>query len=218
VIVCDPKQPDEPVNKFCMLRQQAEKETSDPYMSLADFVAPKSTEYQDYIGGFAVGVFGVEEMAAKYEAEHDDFNKIMSQAIGDRLAEAFAEYIHREMRVNDWGYAADEVLGKEDLLKIKYDGIRPAPGYPSQPDHTEKRALWDLLKADELIGLTLTDSYMMMPGSAVSALCFAHPDSQYFAVGKVGKDQILDYAARKNLSVEETERWLAPILGYDRSV
>lgn len=218
VIVCDPKQPDEPINKFCMLRQQAEKETSDPYMSLADFVAPKSTEYQDYIGGFAVGVFGVEEMAAKYEAEHDDFNKIMSQAIGDRLAEAFAEYIHREMRVNDWGYAADEVLGKEDLLKIKYDGIRPAPGYPSQPDHTEKRALWDLLKADELIGLTLTDSYMMMPGSAVSALCFAHPDSQYFAVGKVGKDQILDYAARKNLSVEETERWLAPILGYDRSI
>lgn len=218
VIVCDPKQPDSHVSKFCMLRQQAEKETSDPYMSLADFVAPKSTEYQDYIGGFAVGVFGVEEMAAKYEAEHDDFNKIMSQALGDRLAEAFAEYIHREMRVKDWAYAADEVLGKEDLLKIKYDGIRPAPGYPSQPDHTEKRALWDLLKADELIGLSLTDSYMMLPGSAVSALCFAHPDSQYFAVGKVSKEQVADYAQRKGQTLEETERWLAPILGYDRSI
>lgn len=216
VVVCDPKQPEQELSKFCMLRQQAEKETTDPYMSLADFVAPKSAGVQDYIGGFAVGVFGVEELTAKYEADHDDFNKIMSQALGDRLAEAFAEYIHREMRVNDWGYAAEEVLGKEDLLKVKYDGIRPAPGYPSQPDHTEKRALWDLLKADELIGLSLTDSFMMLPGSAVSALCFAHPDSQYFAVGKVAKDQVVDYARRKNQTVEETERWLAPILGYDR--
>ncbi|KAK1941847.1 Methionine synthase [Phytophthora citrophthora] len=217
VIVCDPKNPDQEISKFCMLRQQAEKETSDPYMSLADFIAPKGVGGQDYIGGFAVGVFGVEEMAAKFEADHDDFNKIMTQAIGDRLAEAFAEYIHREMRVKDWGYAADEVLNKEDLLKVKYDGIRPAPGYPSQPDHTEKRALWDLLKADELIDLTLTDSYMMLPGSAVSALCFAHPDSQYFAVGKVGKDQVVEYAKRKGQTLEETERWLAPILGYDRS-
>jgi 5-methyltetrahydrofolate--homocysteine methyltransferase len=217
VIVCDPKNPDQKVSKFCMLRQQAEKETSDPYMSLADFIAPKGVGGQDYVGGFAVGVFGVEEMAAKFEAEHDDFNKIMSQAIGDRLAEAFAEYIHREMRVKDWGYAADEVLNKEDLLKVKYDGIRPAPGYPSQPDHTEKRALWELLKADELIELKLTDSYMMLPGSAVSALCFAHPDSQYFAVGKIGKDQVVEYAERKGQTIEETERWLAPILGYDRS-
>ncbi|EEY61495.1 methionine synthase [Phytophthora infestans T30-4] len=216
VVVCDPKNTDQDISKFCMLRQQAEKETSDPYMSLADFIAPKGVG-QDYIGGFAVGVFGVEEMAAKFEADHDDFNKIMSQAIGDRLAEAFAEYIHREMRVKDWGYAADEVLDKEDLLKVKYDGIRPAPGYPSQPDHTEKRALWDLLKADELIDLNLTDSYMMLPGSAVSALCFAHPDSQYFAVGKIGKDQVVEYAKRKGQTLEETERWLAPILGYDRS-
>ncbi|POM73456.1 Putative methyltetrahydrofolate-homocysteine S-methyltransferase [Phytophthora palmivora] len=217
VIVCDPKNPDQEISKFCMLRQQAEKETTDPYMSLADFIAPKGIGGQDYIGGFAVGVFGVEEMAAKFAADHDDFNKIMTQAIGDRLAEAFAEYIHREMRVKDWGYAADEVLNKEDLLKVKYDGIRPAPGYPSQPDHTEKRALWDLLKADELIDLNLTDSYMMLPGSAVSALCFAHPDSQYFAVGKVGKDQVVQYAKRKGQTLEETERWLAPILGYDRS-
>ncbi|KAF4317592.1 hypothetical protein BBO99_00006531 [Phytophthora kernoviae] len=216
VVVCDPKNPDQEISKFCMLRQQAEKETTDPYMSLADFIAPKNVDGQDYIGGFAVGVFGVEEMAAKFEADHDDFNKIMAQAIGDRLAEAFAEYIHREMRVKDWGYAADEVLNQEDLLKVKYDGIRPAPGYPSQPDHTEKRALWDLLKADELIELNLTDSYMMLPGSAVSALCFAHPDSQYFAVGKVGKDQVVEYAKRKNQTVEEAERWLAPILGYDR--
>ncbi|TMW57200.1 hypothetical protein Poli38472_003125 [Pythium oligandrum] len=216
VIVCDPSNPDTPVSKFCMLRQQAEKETSDPYMSLADFVAPRRAGTYDYIGGFAVGVFGVEELAAKFESEHDDFNKIMSQAIGDRLAEAFAEYIHREMRVNDWGYAAEEVLDKEDLLKVKYDGIRPAPGYPSQPDHTEKRVLWELLKAEELAGLTLTDSYMMLPGSAVSALCFAHPESQYFAVGKVSKEQVVEYAERKNQTIEETEKWLAPILGYDR--
>lgn len=218
VVVCDPDHPEQKLSKFCMLRQQAEKETSDPYMSLADFISPPGLGHQDYIGGFAVGVFGVEEMAGEFEAQHDDFNKIMTQAIGDRLAEAFAEYIHREMRVKDWGYAADEVLDREDLLKIKYDGIRPAPGYPSQPDHTEKRALWDLLKAEELIGLTLTDSYMMLPGSAVSALCFAHPESEYFAVGKIGKDQVAEYAQRKNMHVDEIERWLAPILGYDRSV
>lgn len=218
VVVCDPDSPATPVATFCMLRQQAEKETNDPYMSLADFVAPSSAGVQDYIGGFAVGVFGVEELAAKFDAEHDDFNKIMAQALGDRFAEAFAEYMHREMRVHDWGYAADEALEKEDLLKVKYDGIRPAPGYPSQPDHTEKRVLWSLLKASELIGLELTDSCMMLPGSAVSALCFAHPEAQYFAVGKVGKDQIEAYAQRKNQSVEETERWLSPILGYDRVV
>ncbi|KAJ0411606.1 hypothetical protein ATCC90586_004075 [Pythium insidiosum] len=220
VVVCDDKaSTTTPVAKFCMLRQQAEKETNDPYMSLADFVAPRASDGStvDYIGGFAVGVFGVDELAARFESEHDDFNKIMAQAIGDRLAEAFAEYIHREMRVHDWGYATDEELSQEDLLKVKYDGIRPAPGYPSQPDHTEKRVLWELLKAGELAGLQLTESCMMLPGSAVSALCFAHPDSQYFAVGKISKDQVLDYAARKKQSVEETEKWLAPILGYDRS-
>lgn len=222
VIVCDPADPHRhmPISKFCMLRQQAEKETNDPYMSLADFIAPLNASgdgyVTDYIGGFAVGVFGVDQLAERFDAEHDDFNKIMAQAIGDRLAEAFAEYIHREMRINDWGYASDEVLGKEDLLKVKYDGIRPAPGYPSQPDHTEKRALWDLLKAEELAGLTLTDSYMMLPGSAVSALCFAHPESQYFAVGKISKEQVESYAARKGQSLEETEKWLAPILAYDR--
>ncbi|DAZ94997.1 TPA: hypothetical protein N0F65_000629 [Lagenidium giganteum] len=215
VVVYDPANPSSTLTKFCMLRQQAEKETSDPYMSLADFVAPVGVT--DYIGGFAVGVFGVEELAAKFEAEHDDFNKILTQAIGDRLAEAFAEYIHREMRVKDWGYAAGEELAQEDLLKVKYDGIRPAPGYPSQPDHTEKRVLWELLKAGELVGLSLTDSCMMLPGSAVSALCFAHPQAQYFAVGKVSKEQVEDYAQRKNQSVEEAERWLSPILGYERA-
>lgn len=217
VIVYDPEDASSELTRFCMLRQQAEKETNEPYMSLADFVAPREAGVMDYIGGFAVGVFGVEELAAKYAQDHDDFNKIMAQAIGDRLAEAFAEYIHREMRTKDWGYAADETLGNEDLLKVKYDGIRPAPGYPSQPDHTEKRVLWELLKAEELVGLELTDSCMMLPGSAVSALCFAHPASQYFAVGKISKEQVEDYACRKQQTLEETEKWLAPILGYDRA-
>ncbi|RQM20654.1 hypothetical protein B5M09_000410 [Aphanomyces astaci] len=215
VVLYDPEHRDRELASFCMLRQQAEKETDEPYMSLCDFIAPVETGLEDHLGMFAVGCFGVEELAAAYDAKHDDYSKIMAQAIGDRFVEAFAEYIHREMRTKLWGYAQDESLVQEDLLKVKYDGIRPAPGYPSQPDHTEKKIMWDLLQA-EALGLKLSENFVMMPASSVSALCFAHPESQYFAVGKVGKDQITAYAERKQQSVEFTEKWLSPILNYDR--
>jgi 5-methyltetrahydrofolate--homocysteine methyltransferase len=199
---------------FCMLRQQAEKESDDPFLSLADFVAPTG---KDYLGMFAVSCFGCDDLVRKYETEHDDYSKIMSQALADRFVEAFAEYLHREMRVNLWGYAADEKLNEADLLKIKYDGIRPAPGYPSQPDHTEKRTMWDLIQAKELAGIELSESLSMIPASSVSALVFAHPKSEYFAVGQVGKDQVHSYAGRKGMDLETCERWLSPILNYERS-
>ena len=202
------------IAKFCMLRQQTEKENNDPYFSQADFIAPKGNA--DHLGMFAVGCFGVEELASKYEAEHDDYNKIMAQAIGDRLVEAFAEKLHRDIRMKYWGYAQDEEIDHADLLKIKYDGIRPAPGYPTQPDHTEKRTMWNLLKIQEKVGIELTESLAMKPAASVSALCFAHPDSQYFAVGKIDRTQVEDYARRKGKPVEEVEKWLSPILNYDR--
>lgn len=199
---------------FCMLRQQAEKESEDPYLSQADFVAPAGIK--DHLGMFAVSCFGCDELVAKYEAEHDDYSKIMSQALADRFVEAFAEYLHREIRVNLWGYAPDEQLNEADLLKIKYDGIRPAPGYPSQPDHTEKTTMWNVIKAKELAGIELSESLSMMPASSVSALVFAHPESEYFAVGQIGKDQVESYAARKKMPLDQCERWLSPILNYER--
>jgi 5-methyltetrahydrofolate--homocysteine methyltransferase len=203
-----------PLGTFCMLRQQAEKESEDPYMSQADFIAPAG--YKDYMGMFAVSCFGCDALAAKYEAENDDYQKIMAQSLADRFVEAFAEYLHREIRVNMWGYAADEQLNEADLLKIKYDGIRPAPGYPSQPDHTEKSTMWDVLKAKEHAGIELTESLSMMPAASVSAIVFAHPESEYFAVGQVGKDQVESYATRKKMDFEPVERWLSPILNYER--
>lgn len=199
---------------FCMLRQQAEKESDDPYFSQADFIAPKG--FKDYLGMFAVACFGCEDLVKKYESENDDYSKIMSQALADRFVEAFAEYIHREIRMKLWGYAPDEKLDETDLLKIKYDGIRPAPGYPSQPDHTEKSTMWDLIQAKELAGIELSESLSMMPASSVSALVFAHPESEYFAVGQVGKDQVQSYAKRKKMDLELCERWLSPILNYER--
>jgi 5-methyltetrahydrofolate--homocysteine methyltransferase len=195
-----------PTHKFCMLRQQAEKETEEPYMSLSDFIAPKASGARDYIGAFAVAIHGGEAQYARFAAEHDDFKKILLQALSDRLAEAFAEWAHLKMRKETWGYAAGEALAAEELLKVKYQGIRPAPGYPSQPDHTEKRVMWDLLRAKEVAGITLTDSLAMLPASAVSALVFAAPHSQYFAVGQIQKDQVAEYAARKDATLEETER------------
>ena len=199
---------------FCMLRQQAEKESEDPYLSMADFVAPAG--YKDHLGMFAVSCFGCDDMVAKYEAEHDDYSKIMSQALADRFVEAFAEYLHREIRISLWGYAPDEQLDEADLLKIKYDGIRPAPGYPSQPDHTEKSTMWSAIQAEELAGIELSESLSMMPASSVSALVFAHPESEYFAVGQVGKDQVENYASRKKMDLPLCERWLSPILNYER--
>lgn len=203
-----------PSARFCMLRQQAEKENDDPYLSQADFIAPSG--YKDHLGMFAVSCFGCDDLVKMYEADNDDYNKIMSQALADRFVEAFAEYLHREIRTQSWGYAAGEVLNEEDLLKVKYDGIRPAPGYPSQPDHTEKRTMWDLIKAQELAGIELSESLSMVPAASVSALVFAHPESQYFAVGQIGKDQVQSYAERKKFELSPMERWLSPILNYER--
>jgi 5-methyltetrahydrofolate--homocysteine methyltransferase len=203
------------LSRFCMLRQQAEKESDDPYLSQADFVAPAG--YKDHLGMFAVACFGCDELVAKYEKEHDDYSKIMSQALADRFVEAFAEYLHRDIRVRLWGYAGSEKLNEADLLKIKYDGIRPAPGYPSQPDHTEKRTMWEVIQADELAGIQLSESLSMIPASSVSALVFAHPESEYFAVGQIGKDQVESYASRKHMDLDQCERWLSPILNYERA-
>jgi 5-methyltetrahydrofolate--homocysteine methyltransferase len=203
--------------QFCMLRQQAEADNSDKaYLSQADFIAPKASGVPDYLGMFAVACMGCEEECAKFEAQNDDYSKIMVQALADRLVEAFAEAVHRDIRVDLWGYAPDESLSEQDLIKVKYQGIRPAPGYPSQPDHTEKSTMWELMKVFEHTGIQLSESLSMMPASSVSALVFAHKESQYFAVGQITKEQVQDYATRKGMDLETMERWLSPILAYDR--
>ncbi|WP_291425203.1 methionine synthase [Deinococcus sp.] len=190
------------------LRQQRQQAT--PNLALADYIAPEG----DHIGAFAVSIHGAEELAREFEAQHDDYNSIMIKALADRLAEAFAEKLHRDVRVDYWGYAADEALENTDLIKEKYQGVRPAPGYPAQPDHTEKRTIFALLGAGE-IGLQLTESCAMSPAAAVSGLYFAHPEARYFAVGRIGRDQVEDYAARKGWTLKEAERWLGPMLAYD---
>ncbi|HEU5279599.1 MAG TPA: methionine synthase [Gaiellaceae bacterium] len=195
--------------RFSFLRQQSAYGDSRPNRSLADYVSPDG----DHIGAFAVAIHGADELAARYEAEHDDYRAIMVKALADRLAEAFAEYLHQCVR-REW-YAPDEQLTSEDLAAETFRGIRPAFGYPACPDHTEKRKLFDLLGAED-VGLELTESYAMMPAAAVSGMYLAHPAARYFSVGRLGPDQVVDYAARKGLSVEETERWLAPNLGYER--
>ena len=200
---------------FHTLRQQGQKKSGLPNLSLADFIAPKESGKQDFIGGFAVTAgIGLDEIVKRYEAEHDDYHAIMAKALADRLAEAFAEYLHEQVRKEYWGYADEELFDNEALIKEKYRGIRPAPGYPACPDHTEKGTLFELLKVEESIGLKLTESYAMMPAAAVSGFYFAHPDARYFGLGKISKDQIADYAARKKLPVEEVEKWLAPNLNY----
>ncbi|MDP5145779.1 methionine synthase [Shewanella sp. ULN5] len=197
------------------LRMQLERVGNDNFC-LADFVAPKDSGVADYMGGFAVTAgHGIDEHVARFEANHDDYNAIMLKCLADRLAEAFAERMHERVRKEFWGYAADEALDNESLIREKYKGIRPAPGYPACPDHTEKGLLWDLLKPDETIGLNITESYAMFPTAAVSGWYFAHPKSRYFGVTNVGKDQVEDYAKRKGMSLAETERWLAPVLDYD---
>jgi 5-methyltetrahydrofolate--homocysteine methyltransferase len=201
--------------KFHFLRQQMIKKDKTPNRSLADFVAPKESGIADYIGGFAVtSGSAVGELARKYREDHDDYNCILVQSIGDRLAEAFAEYLHKQAR-DDWGYGKDEVLTKEQLIKEKYRGIRPAPGYPACPDHTEKRILFDLLEVEAHTEIELTESMAMNPPSAVSGHYFSHTESRYFPLGRIDREQVEDYAERKGWSVEDTERWLAPNLGYD---
>jgi 5-methyltetrahydrofolate--homocysteine methyltransferase len=193
------------------LRQQMAREPGKPNIALADYVAPK-----DYVGGFAVTAgIGEEDVARRFERANDDYSKIMVKALADRLAEAFAEALHEKVRKELWAYAPQETLTNEQLIAEDYAGIRPAPGYPAQPDHTEKGTLFRLLDAEKATGVKLTESYAMWPAAAVSGLYFSHPDSRYFGVGKIGRDQIEDYAARKGWSVEEAERWLAPILNYD---
>jgi 5-methyltetrahydrofolate--homocysteine methyltransferase len=200
------------------LRQQIARDPSRDraHTALADFIAPKDTGIADYIGGFAVTTgIGEEEAIEKHIAKTDDYNRIMAKALCDRLAEAFAEAMHAKVRRELWGYAKAETLSNDDLILEKYQGIRPAPGYPAQPDHTEKATLWSLMNVDKAAGITLTESYAMWPGAAVSGLYCAHPDSHYFGVGKVERDQVEDYAKRKGWSISECERWLAPVLNYD---
>jgi 5-methyltetrahydrofolate--homocysteine methyltransferase len=203
------------VARFPMLRQQWEREGQTAFRSLADYVAPVQSGLKDYLGAFAVTAgAGAEDLAWRFEQEHDPYNAIMVKALADRLAEAFAELLHERAR-RDWGYGKGERLSKEDLIEEKYRGIRPAAGYPSCPDHTEKGTLWRLLGAEEATGIRLTESYAMTPAASVSGLYFAHPQAAYFAVDLITRDQVESYAARKRVPRAEVERWLAPNLGYD---
>ncbi|KUJ71215.1 methionine synthase [Thiomicrospira sp. WB1] len=206
----------EVLTRFHHLRQQAEKKRGGANNCLSDFIAPKDSGVADYIGFFAVTAgIGIDEHVARFEAAHDDYHAIMLKALADRFAEAFAEALHERVRKQDWGYAPDETLDNDDLIRERYQGIRPAAGYPACPDHTEKGILWDLLQPDERIGLEITESFAMTPTAAVSGTYFAHPDSRYFGVGSIGRDQVEDYAERKGWTFAETEKWLAPNLGYD---
>jgi 5-methyltetrahydrofolate--homocysteine methyltransferase len=207
---------------FHFLRQQTNKVIQArngevfPNYCLADFIAPKESGVADYFGSFAVtGGIGEAELAEQYKAAGDDYNAILIQAVCDRLAEAFAEYLHAQVRKEYWGYAADENLTNEELIRENYQGIRPAPGYPACPEHTEKGTLWQLLGVEQAIGMKLTDSYAMLPAAAVSGFYFSHPQCKYFAVAGIQKDQVEDYAARKGMTLAEAERWLAPNLAYD---
>jgi 5-methyltetrahydrofolate--homocysteine methyltransferase len=197
------------------LRQQNRKPTGRSNQCLADYIAPKETGVRDWIGAFAVAAGGLERKLAEFEAQHDDYNAIMLKVLADRLAEAFAEHLHERVRKEYWGYAAEEALSGEQLIAEAYRGIRPAPGYPACPDHTEKRGLFELLQAEKNAGISLTESFAMLPASAVSGFYLSHPDARYFAVGKLGRDQVEDYARRKSMTLAEAERWLAPYLDYD---
>ena len=207
----------EVLSRFHFLRQQANREGNEPCRSLADFIAPKETGLSDYIGGFAVtSGIGLKALCDHFRAENDDYNAIMAEAIADRLAEAFAECLHKRVR-EEWGYGCEEGLSNEDLIHEKYRGIRPAAGYPACPDHTEKGTLWRLLDVQANTGMLITESYAMWPGSSVSGLYFAHPESRYFSLGKIGRDQVTDYHERKGISIAEVERWLGQNLNYDRA-
>ncbi|HET7402619.1 MAG TPA: vitamin B12 dependent-methionine synthase activation domain-containing protein, partial [Usitatibacter sp.] len=197
------------------LRQQNRKPAGNPNQCLADFVAPKDSGVGDYIGAFAVTAgIGIEQKLAEFQAKNDDYSAILLKALADRLAEAFAEHLHHRVRTEFWGYAADEALTNEELVAEKYAGIRPAPGYPACPDHTEKAELFRLLDAERNAGIVLTDSFAMLPTAAVSGFYLAHPQSRYFAVGKIERDQAADYAHRKGMDVAQVERWLSPVLNY----
>lgn len=197
------------------LRQQSQKSPGTPNLCLSDFIAPKEIG-EDYIGAFAVTAgIGIEKIVQKFESDHDDYSAIMTKAIADRLAEAAAEWLHFIVRTEIWGYVTDETLNNQGLIDEQYQGIRPAPGYPACPDHTEKKTLFALLDVENNAGITLTENYAMYPAAAVSGWYFAHPASKYFPVGKIGRDQVEDYARRKGMTIQEIERWLSPNLGYE---
>ena len=203
------------LEQFHFLRQQSNKEGSEPCRSLSDFIAPRDTGLRDHIGAFAVtSGIGLKELCDSYRAKHDDYNAIMAEALADRLAEAFAECLHKRVR-EEWGYGCSENLSNEDLIHEKYRGIRPAAGYPACPDHTEKGTLWRLLDVKTNTGIQITESFAMWPGSSVSGLYFAHPESRYFSLGKIERDQVADYSERKGMDIHEVERWLGQTLNYD---
>ena len=203
------------LTRFHFLRQQTNREGKEPCRSLADFIAPRETGLADFIGGFAVtSGMGLKELCDRFRADHDDYNAIMAEAIADRLAEAFAECLHKQVR-DEWGYGRAEKLSIDDMVREKYRGIRPAAGYPACPDHTEKGTLWQLLDVEKRTGIQITESFAMWPGSSISGLYFAHPEARYFSLGKIDPDQVADYHVRKGMSVAEVERWLAPNLNYD---
>ncbi len=209
--VANATEPDEQTFTLLTLRQQSKKAEGKPNLALADFIAPKILGIQDYMGCFCVSTgFGTQELAAQFEANHDDYNSIMIKALADRLAEAFAEYLHKEVRTTHWGYAKDEELTNTELIKEAYKGIRPAPGYPACPDHLEKTSIWNLLKVEEHIGVKLTESLAMWPAASVSGYYFANKEARYFGLGKITDDQVEDYATRRKISNEEAEKWLNP--------
>jgi 5-methyltetrahydrofolate--homocysteine methyltransferase len=196
---------------FLTLRQQSQKTAGAPNIALADFIAPKDFGKQDYIGCFCVTTgFGVDEKASEFEKQLDDYNSILVKALGDRLAEAFAEYLHLKVRKEIWGYASDENSSNDDLIKEEYKGIRPAPGYPACPDHLEKPTIWKLLNVEQEIGVKLTESMAMWPAASVSGYYFANSESKYFGLGKIKEDQVIDYAKRRGISTEIASKWLAP--------
>ncbi|REH43398.1 methionine synthase (B12-dependent) [Tenacibaculum gallaicum] len=193
---------------FRTLRQQLKKREGKPSFALADFIAPKETEKKDYVGAFCTAIFGADELALRYKENHDDYNAIMAQAIADRFAEALAEYLHHRVRTKHWGYASEENLTNNELIKEDYKGIRPAPGYPACPDHLEKETIWELLQVEKNIGVTLTESLAMWPAAAVSGYYFANEEAKYFGLGKITDDQVRDYAERKNIALEKARKWL----------
>jgi 5-methyltetrahydrofolate--homocysteine methyltransferase len=198
------------------LRQQKPKPAGQPHFALSDFVAPRDSGVADWIGAFAVTTgIGLDEKVREFEARHDDYGAIMLKALADRLAEALAERMHERARREFWGYAPEERFTNDDLVREKYRGIRPAPGYPACPDHTEKGTLWQMLDVERNAGIRLTESYAMHPAAAVSGWYFSHPEATYFAVGKIDADQVADYARRKGITPAEAARWLAPSIGYE---
>ena len=213
ILIYDTENIKEEKFRLITLRQQLQKRAGQPNLALADFVAPKAKGVQDYIGTFCVSTgFGVKEIAERFEKENDDYNSIMIKALADRLAEAFAEFLHREIRIRYWGFSPEESLTNEELIKERYKGIRPAPGYPACPDHLEKQTLWELMDVEKNIGVTLTESYAMWPAASVSGYYFAHPEAKYFGLGKIKEDQLIDYSKRKNIPIEEARKWLNPNL------